>query len=97
MTNWPARTARWTPSSARLQEMRIELLPPNERALEIWQRPAYPADSQPSLPSVHKVRPSSIFDLFVEYLRLPSKGYSSPNARSKSARAFQNASKPCRY
>src|SRR5216683_1799905 len=97
MTGRPARTARWKPSRGDLREMRIKLLPLNELAPEVSQGFAYPADSQSSLPSVRKVRPILICDLFVGYLRRPSWDYSSPNARSKSARAFQNASKPCRY
>src|SRR5260370_41222071 len=97
MKGRPVRKARWKPSSAGLPEMRIKLLPLDEQAPEISQGFAYPADSQSSLPSVHKIRPILIFDLFVGYLRRPSREYSSPNARSKSARALQTASNPCRY
>src|SRR6266849_10391487 len=97
MTDWLLRRARWKPNSADLPEMRIEPLPPNERRSAISQGFAYAPDSQPSLPSMHKLRPVLIFDLFVGYLKRPSWNYSSPNARSKSARAFQNVSKPCRY
>src|SRR5882762_10060600 len=97
MTGRPARTARWKPSSADLPGMRIKLLPLDELVPEISQGFAHPADSQSSLPSVHKARPILIFDFFVGHLRRPSWDYSSPNARSKSARALQNASNPCRY
>src|SRR5712692_2104159 len=97
MTGWPARAVRWKPSSADLPEMRIKLLPLDEQVPGISQGFAYPADSQSSLPSVHKVRPILIFDLFEGYLRRPSWDYSLPNARSKSARALENASNPCLY
>src|SRR6266851_7478561 len=97
MTGRPVRRARWKPSSADLPEMRIKLLPLDELAPEVSQGFAHLADSQSSLPSAHKVRPILIFDLFVGYIRRPSWDYSSPNARSKSARALQNASKPSRY
>src|SRR6266478_6460431 len=97
MTGRPVRRARWKPSSADLPERHITLLPLDEQVPEISQRFAYPADSQSSLLSVRRVRPILIFGLFVGYLRRPSWDYSSPNARSKSARELQNASNPCRY
>src|SRR5216684_8923687 len=97
MTGRPVRRARWKPSSADLPEMRIKLLPLDELALEVSRGFAYLDDSQSSLPSAHKVRPILTFDLFGRHVQRPSWHYSSPNARSKSARARQNASKPCRY
>src|SRR6266849_3510423 len=97
MTGRPPQRARWKPSTADLPEMRIDLLPPGGLGPEISHGFAYSSDSQSSLPTAHKLRPILIFDLFAEYLRRPSWDYSSPKARSKSARALQNASKPCRY
>src|SRR6267143_1917092 len=97
MTGRPVRRARWKPSIADLPELHMKLLPLDEQVPEISQGFAYPPDSQSSLPSVHRVRPILIFGLFVAYLRRPSWDYSSPKARSKSARALQNASRPCRY
>src|SRR6267143_981165 len=97
MTSWLVRRARWMPSSGDLQEMCMKLPPLDEQVSEISRGFAYLDDSQLSLPSAHKVRPILTFDLFVRHVQRPSWDYSSPNARSKSARALQNASKPCRY
>src|SRR6266852_7145207 len=97
MTGRPVRRARWKPSSADLPETHIKLLPPDEQAPEISQGFAHPAGSYSSASPVQEAQLFLIFDLFVAYLWRPSWDYSSPNARSKSARAFQNASKPCRY
>src|SRR6266853_4371973 len=72
MTGRPVRKARWKPSSASLPEMRLKLLPLDEQVPEISQGFAYPADSQSSRPSGHRVQPILIFGLFVGYLRRPS-------------------------
>src|SRR5258706_6495770 len=97
MTDWPVRRARWKPSSGDLLEMRTKLLPQYELATEVSRGFACFDDSQLWLPSAHRGRPILIFDLFEGHLLRHSWNYSSPNARSKSARALQNATKPCRY
>src|SRR6266853_5747045 len=97
MTDWPARRARWKPSSGDLPEMRAKLLPQDELAPEVSWGLLYLDDSQLRLPSAHRGRPILIFDLFEGLLPRHSWDYSSPNTRSKSARALQKASNPSRY
>src|SRR6267154_1578296 len=97
MTDWPVRRSRWKPSSGDLPEMHTKLLPQDELGTEVSWGFAGLDDSQLWLPSAQRGRPILNFDPFEGHLARHSWDYSSPSARSKSARALQNASRPCRY